>query len=70
MLLSLLKFDFVAAYRYNPFLLINAPVLLLCFLYSDIQYIKAGETSMGKIKFLLWAEVFLALLFGVVRNLV
>ena len=70
MLLSLLKFDFFAAYRYNPFLLINAPVLLSCFLYSDLRYIKTGDPSLGKLGFLLWGEVALALLFGVFRNLV
>ena len=69
MLLSLLKLDFAAAFHYNPFLLITLPIVLFCFIYSDVKYILTGNGDLGKLKIILWIEIALALLFGVLRNI-
>ena len=69
MLLSLLRLDFRAAYAYNPFLFVTAPLLLGCLIGSDVHYIKTGNSSLGKWIFLLWGEIVFALIFGVWRNI-
>lgn len=69
MLLSLLRLDFAAAFRYNPYLLVNAPIILVCLGYSEMQYVKTGSRSLCRwVNVVLWAEIGLALLFGVLRN--
>lgn len=70
MLLALLRLDFVAAFRYNPYLFVNAPVILFCLGYSEIQYVRTGSRIHPKwVSVILWCEIGLALLFGVLRNL-
>lgn len=70
MLLSLLRLDFVAAFHYNPYLFVNAPVILFCLGYSEAQYVKTGSRVHRRwVNIILWIEIGLALLFGVVRNL-
>lgn len=70
MLSSLLRFDFVAAFHYHPFLLVTLPLLLFCLIYPDVRYVLWGDRSMGWVNVLLWGEIVLLLLFGVLRNMV
>lgn len=68
MIISAVKLDFVAAFHYNPFLFVNAPVILFCLIYPDIAYVKHGCRSYRWINIILWAEIAMLLLFGVLRN--
>ncbi len=70
MLLALLRLDFAEAFWHNPYLFVNAPVILFCLGYSDLQYVRTGgRMQRGWVNAVLWSEVGLALLFGVLRNL-
>ena len=70
MLLSLLRLDVASAFRYNPYLFVNAPLLLFCFGYSEWQYVALGTRKHPRwLNVILWCEIGLALLFGVLRNL-
>lgn len=68
MIASLARFDFVSAYNYNKYLMINGPIILALVFYSDYRYIKTGSPNIGKWGIVLWIEVVLALAFGVLRN--
>ncbi len=69
MLISLLRLDVVAAFRYNPFLLVNGPVIVGCLVYSDVQYVRLGHRKHPRAwDVILWCEIGLALLFGIWRN--
>ena len=70
MLLALAKFRFAEAYAYNPFLFFNLPIILFCIGYSEFRYIKTGQRSLGRLSVVLWVEIALLLLFGVVRNII
>ena len=69
MAVSLLRLDFVSAFRYNPFLLITSPVIAFCLIYSDVLYIRTGSGRSKWIEGVLWIETALLLLFGILRNL-
>lgn len=69
MLIALVRSDFTAAYSYNQFLFINLPVILLCLIWSDVKYVRTGDRSLGRLNIVLWIEVALALVFGLVRNI-
>ena len=69
MLMAMIRFDFISAFYYNPFLFVTSPVLLFCIVYPDIAYIKTGSVEIGRMKIVLWLEVVAALAFGVMRNL-
>lgn len=70
MMLSLLKLDFKSAFYYNPFLLTTSPILLFCLAYGDINYIRTGNYKIGKLKYLLWIELALAIIFCIIRNII
>jgi hypothetical protein len=70
MLIALAHLDLASAFRYNPFILLTSPVILFIIVYSDYRYIKTGDGSFGKWKFLLFAELAGLLIFGVARNMV
>ena len=70
MLISLAHLDFAAAFRYNAFLLVTAPVLLFCLIYPDVRFVLHGDRKMGWVNGLLWCELVLLIVFGVVRNLI
>lgn len=70
MILALLRLDFAAAWAYNPYLLINGPIILGCLIASDVKYIRTGDRSMGKLSIVLWAELALAIGFAIFRNLI
>ena len=68
MVVAICRFDFVAAYYFNPFLFATFPVVLFCIVYSDIKYIKTGQRKLGYLSYLLWLEIIAAIAFGILRN--
>lgn len=70
MLTSIAKFRFAEAYAYNPFLFLHLPIILFCLGYSDVRYIKTGNRTLGKLSIVLWIEIALLLLFGILRNFI
>ncbi|MBE6665686.1 MAG: DUF2752 domain-containing protein [Ruminococcaceae bacterium] len=70
MMIALANFDFVSAFHHNPFILLTSPIILFIVVYSDYRYIKTGDGSFGKWKFLLIAELAGLLIFGVARNMI
>lgn len=70
MLLSLLRFDFAAAFRYNPAVMASLPLLALLLLSTGIRYLRTGSWAIGRFQTaLLWGLTAALLLFGVLRNL-
>lgn len=69
MMVSLAHFDILAAFYYNPFLLVSSPLIVFSLVYPDIKYIVKADRSLGKVSILLWLEIILLLVFGVVRNI-
>lgn len=71
MLISLMKFDFAAAFYYNAGILIFMPLwLTLCALYF-YNYIKTGNKQMKKwMSIVLYFTFAVMLIFGILRNIV
>lgn len=70
MLVSLVRLDLAAAFSYNPFLLLTSPLLFGLLVSSDAKYVRTGERRLGRAEnVLLWVELILALLYGVLRNI-
>ena len=69
MLVSIVKLDFAAAFSYNAFLFVTGPVICVYILCSEIQYIKHGNRRMGKLEWVMWIELVLALLYWIFRNI-
>ena len=67
---ALIQLDFAAAFQYNPFIFITAPILCFIIFFSDYLYIKKGDSSLGKWNILLILELIGLLVFGVLRNIV
>ena len=69
MCLALLRFDFKAAFHYNPVLLIILPFLLEIYLSNRINYVKTGKNINSKLEDILLIVILVALLvFCVIRN--
>ena len=69
MLISIVKLDFASAFRYNPFLFVTGPILIAYFIISEIRYVIYGAEKMGKWDIILWTELALAILYGILRNI-
>ena len=69
MLISIVKLDFASAFRYNSFLFVTGPILIAYFAISEIRYVIYGAEKMGKWDIILWVELALAILYGVLRNI-
>ncbi len=69
MFISLAKLDFAAAFGHNPFLLITGPFLIAYLAYSEVGYVLYGNRRMGKREIFLWAELGLAIAYGILRNI-
>lgn len=68
MLISMVKLDFVSAFRYNPFLFVTGPLLIVYLAAENIKYIITGKQDMGKWQIFLYVEGVLALLYMILRN--
>ena len=69
MIISIVKLDFVSAFKYNPFLFITGPLLLAYCAADEIKYIITGKNNMGKWEIFLWVEGVLAIIYGILRNI-
>ena len=69
MIVAFVKLDFSASFAYNPFLFITSPVIFLCLFVSEYRYLKYGEHTLGKFRYLLWVELVFAIVFGILRNI-
>ena len=70
MCLSLVKLDLKGAFYYNPFLLLTSPIILFLLIYPEVRYVKYGKYELRKAKYLLYAEIFGLVVFGILRNVV
>ena len=69
MFVSLARLDFAAAFSYNQLIFITGPFILAYLLYSEIKYVSVGNRNTGRFEIFLWIELFLLIVFGVLRNI-
>ena len=70
MCISLMKFDFKAAYNYNKMLFVLLPLLLVFFAYELYKYIRYDDTKLTKVQSaILYIVIALLLFWGIIRNL-
>ena len=69
MIVSISRLEFAAAFRYNPFLFITGPLLLIYLAFSEIKYVLCGNRKMGKWEIFIPVELILAIAYGVLRNI-
>lgn len=69
MCLSMARFDFMSAFLYNPYLFFALPIALFCNLIGEIRYIKTGNYSLGKLKYILFLLLVGFVSFGILRNI-
>lgn len=69
MFLSLFRFDFVSAAKYNLLVLILLPFAVFQVIYKSYQYIKIGKTDTGNLEKIFYVAVFvLCIAFYFIRN--
>ncbi len=69
MIVSISRLEFAAAFKYNPFLFITGPLLLIYIAFSEVRHILRGSTKAGRWILFIWAELILAVIYGVLRNI-
>ncbi len=69
MIKAMISLDFGAAFAHNQLLFVTWPLLAVVFVCSEINYIKFGTRAVGRLNYVLWAEIALLLMFGIIRNL-
>lgn len=69
MIVAMAKLDFATAYNSNQLLFIIWPFIVFHLVYAEIQYIKTGTRVLQRMNYLIWFEIFLLLLFGIIRNI-
>lgn len=69
MIVSVARLDFASAFRYNPFLFTTGPLILLYMACSEIKYVISGNGRLGKWEAFICAELILAALYSVLRNI-
>lgn len=69
MIVSILRLDLAAAFKYNPFLFITVPFLIAYLVCSEIKYVLQGSGRMGKWETLLYVELVLAIAYWILRNI-
>lgn len=68
MLVSVAWLDFADAFGYNPFLFTTGPLILIYLALSEARYVLYGNTKVGKWVIFVWAELILAIAYGILRN--
>lgn len=69
MFISLIMLDLNAALKYNSFLFITGPFIIVYLVCSEIKYVIYGNRRMGKWEIFMWAELVLAIAYGILRNI-
>ena len=70
MFISLICGDISSAFHHNTFVFVTSPAIITCIVLSEIDYIKNTDKLSIPINVIMWAEIFLALAFGVIRNII
>ncbi len=71
MCMSLLSFDFKAAFRYNPAVMCILPAGAVILFKAVYRYIKIGKFSISKSdNIVLWVMVAVLIVFGIIRNII
>jgi hypothetical protein len=68
MFVSIAKLDFITAFKFNPFIFITGPFIIAYISVSEVRFVTHGDRDMKKWSPYLYAELVLALLYGVLRN--
>ena len=69
MFISLLHLDFVSAAKYNILALSLLPCALLLFICKSVEYVKTGESKMGRLEMIFYCICFvLCIAFYFLRN--
>lgn len=67
---AMARLDFSSAYGYNRVLFLTWPLIAGIFAAEEIRYIKSGKRNMCIIsKAVLWIEIIVLIVFGIVRNI-
>ena len=70
MLISLLHLNFYQAFRYNPFLFILLPFLVIYYIYIIFQKYIFKNSNYKKLPNIAWYIILvLAIIFGIMRNI-
>ena len=70
MLISLVRLDLASAFKYNSFLFLTGPLLLAYIACSEVKYVLHGSRRMGKWEIFLYFELFFAIAYGILRNII
>ena len=68
MIVSIVKFDFSSAFRYNPFLFITGPFILAYIFFSELKYVLTGDRLSRKWDAFMLVELALAIVYCILRN--
>ena len=70
MFFSILRLDFLEAFRYNNMVMLLLPVLFVLLVQLLIAFVRTGEVKFSKKqRMVVWSMAVLLILFGVLRNL-
>lgn len=70
MFVSIAKMDFKTAFSYNSVIFVTLPLIIGCLAFERITYIINGQVSQNRVcKFLLWSEILVLIIYGVIRNI-
>lgn len=69
-IISLIKLDFIQAFRYNPLIIVVFPFLLIYIIYSTHCWLFDKKNSLHKIpNSILYIILIIIILFGILRNI-
>lgn len=70
MFVSIAKMDFKTAFSYNSVIFVTLPLIIGCLAFERITHIINGQVSQNRVcKFLLWSEILVLIIYGVIRNI-
>ena len=69
MFISLIRLDFVTAFKHNSFIFITGSFIIVYLVCSEVKYVIYGSRRMGKWEIFMWVELILALVYGILRNI-
>lgn len=69
MLVAILKFDFVAAFKHNCMLFVMLPFASVLFFLSEYRYVKYGTRGFRGCRAFMYIAATALVLFGIIRNI-
>ena len=71
MLAAAFRGSFKEAFGYNRALFLTLPVIVFILAAEEFKYIRTGSRQMSRLsQVILWCEIILLLIFGIVRNII